>query len=665
MVAASLLTPAVRQKLTSNTGARVKKVSHGGRDYLVAPASLIVPGVLNGSDGALYYPLEEVVKNAKAWDDMPIVVYHPTKNGIPVAAQDPTHSDYVLRESGIGFLRNSRALNKLASEAWFDVEYVQDYDKKLQPQFRIYPRLLRNESIELSTGLIVDKDYTPGVCPTTGRSYDAVARNYRPDHLAVLPDMRGACSIQDGCGVIMNSEQPSDDVDSEKACEILHDGEANGKELTDAQRRMFGAACHKTTKNEAVENGGKYGNPQCGDSGKFMPHGSGTGKGEPHQAAKKGFESVQDAAEAGGDSSVEVEESEDTIENADGWVTLPNGVHVEIKDGEIVKGPDIAGKGHEKDVSASKKAQSLTEKATKSASASDHKAAAEAHRDAAKHYLAKGDTAKAKSHSGLAVKHAQEYATKKHTKNLEEGPDDQAVVNEEGEFTMPLKAEERKGLVAKIVANCKCQGEHPDAEVLNKLSDATLLHLNAMPEALAKAKAKRVSENPEEEEQEDDEEDTKKGKYTGNRNQEKQIVTNTQQQPMSAKEWLEAAPPEIRSAVTNALKVERNARQVCVDKLVANAPEPKRESYGKLLSTKPLEELEMLVDMLPPTRNVDEISQLFAPVFAGSGYESTGGVGRSGVLNAEEETLPLPVANWEEEDHNARLKKNNKELVGA
>ena len=37
-----------------------------------------------------------------------------------------------------------------------------------------------------------------------GKSYTYIAKNYRPDHLAVLPDNSGACSISDGCGVLVN-----------------------------------------------------------------------------------------------------------------------------------------------------------------------------------------------------------------------------------------------------------------------------------------------------------------------------------------------------------------------------------------------------------------------------------------------------------------------------
>lgn len=43
-------------------------------------------------------------------------------------------------------------------------------------------------------------------------------------------------------------KQPSADIDPEKACQILRDGQANGKPLTDAQRGMFGAACGRGKK---------------------------------------------------------------------------------------------------------------------------------------------------------------------------------------------------------------------------------------------------------------------------------------------------------------------------------------------------------------------------------------------------------------------------------
>ena len=40
-----------------------------------------------------------------------------------------------------------------------------------------------------------------------GKAYVGIARNYRPDHLAILPDMKGACSIADGAGLCRNHER--------------------------------------------------------------------------------------------------------------------------------------------------------------------------------------------------------------------------------------------------------------------------------------------------------------------------------------------------------------------------------------------------------------------------------------------------------------------------
>jgi len=43
----------------------------------------------------------------------------------------------------------------------------------------------------------------------------------------------------------MTKAQPSEEITSSDACQILRDGEANGQPLTEAQRGMFGAACGK------------------------------------------------------------------------------------------------------------------------------------------------------------------------------------------------------------------------------------------------------------------------------------------------------------------------------------------------------------------------------------------------------------------------------------
>lgn len=177
------------ERITVNLAGTVRSETIDGREYLIAPVSLIVPGVLNGSNGPLFYPEDEVVRSIEAWNGVPLVVTHPTANGVPISAR--TNPDLA-----IGEIRNARSNGKLVAEGWFDVERT----KRIDP--RVYYSLSANRPMELSTGLTLDQVPEPG--QHNGRSYIAVARNYRPDHVAILPDEVGACSLRDGCGLLVN-----------------------------------------------------------------------------------------------------------------------------------------------------------------------------------------------------------------------------------------------------------------------------------------------------------------------------------------------------------------------------------------------------------------------------------------------------------------------------
>lgn len=180
-----------RLLLNLKTAGKVRRVLRNGRSYLVAPATILVPGVLAGSEGPLFYPPQEVAASPGVWNDTPIVVYHPTENGFNVAARNPR----VLDEVKIGRVYNDHITRKGTRrvEAWFDEERTKAVDN------RIHKALLKGQPLELSTGLYTDNELKDGTY--NGKGYTAVARNYRPDHLAILPDQVGACSVKDGCGV--------------------------------------------------------------------------------------------------------------------------------------------------------------------------------------------------------------------------------------------------------------------------------------------------------------------------------------------------------------------------------------------------------------------------------------------------------------------------------
>jgi hypothetical protein len=185
------------EQVTANLSGKSRRDRLQGRDFLVAPLSLLVPGVLNGSKGPLLYPPEEISKNPGAWNGVPIVVDHPAFQGQHVSARDPD----VLNRQWIGYVFRSKANGKLTAEGWFDVAAVERVDNRIA-------RLLESgKQIELSTGLFTDNEPAErGATTNDGKPYSFIARNYRPDHLAIVPDQIGACSVEDGCGVNVNAD---------------------------------------------------------------------------------------------------------------------------------------------------------------------------------------------------------------------------------------------------------------------------------------------------------------------------------------------------------------------------------------------------------------------------------------------------------------------------
>lgn len=180
----------------SNTGELVKPklVVVNGRRFWVAPMTMIVNGVLEGSKGPLFYPVEEIGRDYDAWNGMPITNGHPLLNGQPVSGRHPA----IFQRQWLGTVYNAQLLEdgrRLVAEGWFDEEATARHNRWL------LQRLQEGKPIELSTGLYTDNYPAPPGSTWNGRRYDYVARNYKPDHLAVLTGQKGACSVEDGCGV--------------------------------------------------------------------------------------------------------------------------------------------------------------------------------------------------------------------------------------------------------------------------------------------------------------------------------------------------------------------------------------------------------------------------------------------------------------------------------
>lgn len=182
---------------TLNTAATVRRVTEGNKKFIVVPTTILLPKVLRGSKGNLYYPPEEIAKSVQSWNGIPLITpAHPTLNGQPILGMSPQ----AWARFEVGRFYGSTLNNKggIDGESWFDEEEV----RAKEP--RLLDRLNSKLNIDVSTGLRHSLEFHEKRVHE-GKEYEATVRNFRPDHIAVLMDEKGACSTSDGCGIVFNS----------------------------------------------------------------------------------------------------------------------------------------------------------------------------------------------------------------------------------------------------------------------------------------------------------------------------------------------------------------------------------------------------------------------------------------------------------------------------
>ena len=189
--------PRMTRRLTLQAALTVPpaRLTLNNREYLTAPAVLIVEGVLNEA----YIPGSELV--APDWNNVPVVLNHPLDaQGVPMSARTPE----VLAASGVGHLYHARlgtgqrqghTVTSLQAELWLDVAQVQTVGGEAVQAMTM---LEAQTPLELSTGFYSYAEETSGTF--YGVPYREVHHDLRPDHLALLPNGIGACDWQSGCG---------------------------------------------------------------------------------------------------------------------------------------------------------------------------------------------------------------------------------------------------------------------------------------------------------------------------------------------------------------------------------------------------------------------------------------------------------------------------------
>ncbi len=181
-----------------------------GVNYLVVPVTMMVEGVHSGSRGPMLHTATELGKVLDVWNGRPIVINHPrNEEGVYVSANSPD----ILERNSVGFVFNTKMNdNKLIAEAWLDLERLQ----RIAPE--VYTNIENNIVMEVSVGVFNDEDKTAG--SWNGEQYTSIAYNHRPDHLAILPNVVGACSLADGGGLLVNEKGVIDIVGVKKGKEL-------------------------------------------------------------------------------------------------------------------------------------------------------------------------------------------------------------------------------------------------------------------------------------------------------------------------------------------------------------------------------------------------------------------------------------------------------------
>jgi hypothetical protein len=233
----------------------IREVTHLGKKHIVVPVVMMVEGVHHGSKGPLLHPADELGHFAEAWNGRPVVVQHPVdENGMNISA----NSAEVIDSSSVGNVYNAHMNGaKLVADAYLEKAKL----ATISPE--ALTAVLNGNPLDVSIGVFTDEDETPG--DWNGEQYTAIARNHRPDHLALLPGATGACSWNDGCGVRVNKEggnmktgvtvpeEQTETLSTEKATHIQSiinaNVDANYRDSIEKAQRMIDSLDNQDTSN--------------------------------------------------------------------------------------------------------------------------------------------------------------------------------------------------------------------------------------------------------------------------------------------------------------------------------------------------------------------------------------------------------------------------------
>jgi len=172
-------------------GSKIRTRELLGAEYFVLPSVMMVegayyPAIQSRDDRvALFFSADELKKSINSWNGRGISLMHPNENS-------SFNVPDVFDNHWLGFVFNTNfedSKNRLVADLWISAERGKDLVAKVQA----------NEQVDISIGACGEIVNSTGV--VNGSAYYKKFVNIVGDHLAVLPDAKGACSWSDGCGI--------------------------------------------------------------------------------------------------------------------------------------------------------------------------------------------------------------------------------------------------------------------------------------------------------------------------------------------------------------------------------------------------------------------------------------------------------------------------------
>lgn len=183
--------------------AKIRKEKRNGRDVVVVPSATMPDDiVMNGSQGRVLYPADEIAKTFRQLERTPAPLGHPMVNGRHVSARDPeglnlgyigAWNENVRQESG-----------RVLLDKIIDVEVA----NRSEGGRAVLAAIDAGEPIHTSTGLLAKLEPVQN-----NQSYSKIARSMVWDHDAILLNEEGAATPDQGVGMLVNSEGEQEEIE--------------------------------------------------------------------------------------------------------------------------------------------------------------------------------------------------------------------------------------------------------------------------------------------------------------------------------------------------------------------------------------------------------------------------------------------------------------------